>query len=68
MHLRCNGGQGAHAMLRRLCIDNKKFITHSGKGFTLGSWVRAMQQGRTAPKAAEALQKLKDMNDKCTQD
>eukprot|EP00973_Karenia_brevis_P028455 3921578-Karenia_brevis.AAC.1 len=63
MHLRCNGGQGAHAMLRRLYMDNKKFTIRSGESFTLGSWVRAVQQGKTPPKAAEALQMLKDMND-----
>eukprot|EP00973_Karenia_brevis_P011942 1621597-Karenia_brevis.AAC.1 len=56
MRLRGNGGPGSHAMLRRLYIDNKKFITPYGKGFTLGNWVRAVEQGKTVPKSAEALQ------------
>eukprot|EP00973_Karenia_brevis_P037083 5112577-Karenia_brevis.AAC.1 len=68
MHLRGNGGQDAHAMLRRFYIDNRKFITLNGKVFTLGNWVRAVEQGKTVPKSEEALQLLKDMNEKCTQD
>eukprot|EP00973_Karenia_brevis_P044068 6106758-Karenia_brevis.AAC.1 len=68
MHHRGKGSQGSHAMLRRLYIDNKKFITHTGKGFTLGNWVRAVEQGRTVPKSEEVLQILKDMNKKFTQE
>eukprot|EP00973_Karenia_brevis_P085888 11913178-Karenia_brevis.AAC.1 len=40
----------------------------SGKHFSLGTWIRAVQAGQTAPRAAEALQMLKDMNEKCTQE
>eukprot|EP00973_Karenia_brevis_P046621 6466830-Karenia_brevis.AAC.1 len=43
-------------------MGSKKFITRSGKEFTLGTWIRAVQQGQTAPKAAEALQLLHDMH------
>eukprot|EP00973_Karenia_brevis_P009441 1274046-Karenia_brevis.AAC.1 len=60
MDLRGTGGQGAHALLRRFCMDNKKLITRNGKEFALGTWIRAVHQGKTAPKAAEALQMLKD--------
>eukprot|EP00973_Karenia_brevis_P007013 951791-Karenia_brevis.AAC.1 len=41
---------------------------YSGKGFTLGNWARAVEQGKTMPKSDEALQMLKDMNEKCTQE
>eukprot|EP00973_Karenia_brevis_P088395 12257403-Karenia_brevis.AAC.1 len=68
MRLRGNGGQGAHALLRRFYMDNKKFIARNGQEFILGTWIRAVHQGKTAPKAAEALQMLKDMNEKRTQD
>eukprot|EP00973_Karenia_brevis_P055069 7655686-Karenia_brevis.AAC.1 len=40
----------------------------SGRHFTLGTWIRAIQAGQTAPRAAEALQMLKEMNEKCTQE
>eukprot|EP00973_Karenia_brevis_P037418 5159654-Karenia_brevis.AAC.1 len=49
-------------------MDNTKFTTRNGKHFTLGTWIRAVQQGQTAPKAAEALQLLHDMNETCTQE
>eukprot|EP00973_Karenia_brevis_P092626 12413329-Karenia_brevis.AAC.1 len=68
MYLRSNGGQGAHAIFRRFYINNNKFITHIGKGFTLGNWVGADEQGKTVPKSDEALQMLKDMNEKCKQE
>eukprot|EP00973_Karenia_brevis_P038032 5244082-Karenia_brevis.AAC.1 len=48
-------------------MDNKRFITRNGEEFNLGTWIRAARQGKTAPKAAEALQMLGDMNGKCTQ-
>eukprot|EP00973_Karenia_brevis_P039944 5513364-Karenia_brevis.AAC.2 len=68
MHLRGNGGQGAHALLRRFYMDNKKLIIRNGEEFSLGDWIRAVHQGKTAPKAAEAPHMLKDINEKCTQD
>eukprot|EP00973_Karenia_brevis_P076427 10618656-Karenia_brevis.AAC.1 len=49
-------------------MDNKKFITRSGKEFILGTWIRAVQQGQTAPKDADALEMLHDMHEKCTQE
>eukprot|EP00973_Karenia_brevis_P013848 1878338-Karenia_brevis.AAC.1 len=63
MRLRGNGAQGAHALLKRFYMDNKKLITRNGKEFTLGTWIRAVHQGKTAPKAAEALQMFKDMDE-----
>eukprot|EP00973_Karenia_brevis_P071556 9943219-Karenia_brevis.AAC.1 len=49
-------------------MDNKKFIDRNGKEINVGTWIRAMHQGQTAPKAAEALQMLEDIHEKCTQD
>eukprot|EP00973_Karenia_brevis_P025560 3527386-Karenia_brevis.AAC.1 len=68
MALRANGRRGGHAVLKRFYMDNKKFIIRNGKHFTLGTWIRAAQQGQTVPKAAEALQILHDLNDACTQE
>eukprot|EP00973_Karenia_brevis_P008136 1101530-Karenia_brevis.AAC.1 len=44
------------------------FIMRSGKHLNLGTWIRAVYEGQTAPRAAEALQMLKEMNEKCTQE
>eukprot|EP00973_Karenia_brevis_P012107 1643530-Karenia_brevis.AAC.1 len=44
------GGRGGHAVLKRFDMDNKKFITRNGKHFTLGTWIRAVQQGRQPQK------------------
>eukprot|EP00973_Karenia_brevis_P040057 5531962-Karenia_brevis.AAC.1 len=49
-------------------MDSKKFIIRNGTEFTLGAWIRAVHQGKTAPKAAEALQMLKDMHENSIQD
>eukprot|EP00973_Karenia_brevis_P078619 10913110-Karenia_brevis.AAC.1 len=68
MTLRANGGRGGHAVLKRIYMDNKKFITRKGKHLTLGTWIRAVRQGQTAPEAAEALQMLHDVNETCTQE
>eukprot|EP00973_Karenia_brevis_P042377 5865675-Karenia_brevis.AAC.1 len=68
MTLRANGGRGGHAMLKRFYMDSKKFITRNGKHLILGTWIRAVEQGQTGPKAAEALQMLHDMNETCTQE
>eukprot|EP00973_Karenia_brevis_P084488 11727297-Karenia_brevis.AAC.1 len=62
MTLRANGGRGGHAVLKRFYMDNKKFITRNGKHFTLGTWIRAVQQGQTAPNV------LHDTNEMCTQE
>eukprot|EP00973_Karenia_brevis_P027621 3807154-Karenia_brevis.AAC.1 len=47
-------------------MDNKKFITRQGKELTLGTWIRSVQHGQTLPRAAEALQLLHDVHEKCT--
>eukprot|EP00973_Karenia_brevis_P036187 4990434-Karenia_brevis.AAC.1 len=61
--LRNNGGSGEHAALRRFYVDNKTFIMSNGKQFFLGTWIRAVQERQTAPRAAEPLQMLKEMNE-----
>eukprot|EP00973_Karenia_brevis_P047866 6643096-Karenia_brevis.AAC.1 len=61
--LRDNGGNGAHGMLSQYYIDNKKFICPNGKSFTLGRWIKAVQEGKTVPKSSEAIQMLKDMHE-----
>eukprot|EP00973_Karenia_brevis_P025389 3502985-Karenia_brevis.AAC.1 len=68
MRLRANGGQGTHGMLRQFYIDNKKFIAPNGKGFTLSTWIKAVQEGKTVPKSSEALQILTEINEKCTRE
>eukprot|EP00973_Karenia_brevis_P082947 11501737-Karenia_brevis.AAC.1 len=68
MTLCANGVRGTHAALKRFYIDNKAFITGNDRNFTLGAWIRTVQQGRRAPKAAEALQMLHDMHEKCTRE
>eukprot|EP00973_Karenia_brevis_P092675 12413575-Karenia_brevis.AAC.1 len=68
MRLRGNGGEGTRAMLRRFYIDHKRFIAPNGKDLALSNWIKAVQQGRTVPKSAEAIQILKDMNKRCTKE
>eukprot|EP00973_Karenia_brevis_P065397 9086053-Karenia_brevis.AAC.1 len=55
-------------MLRQFYIDHKNSIAPNVKGSTLSNWTKAVQQGKTVPKSAEALHMLKDMNEKSTKD
>eukprot|EP00973_Karenia_brevis_P059095 8228597-Karenia_brevis.AAC.1 len=55
-------------MLRQFYIDNEKFIAPNGKGFTLSTWIKAVQEGKTVPKSSEALQMLEDTDAKCTKE
>eukprot|EP00973_Karenia_brevis_P054343 7550301-Karenia_brevis.AAC.1 len=34
----------------------------------MGCWVKAVQEGKTVPMSSEALQMLKDIQDKCTRE
>eukprot|EP00973_Karenia_brevis_P072642 10090626-Karenia_brevis.AAC.1 len=55
---RQNGGKGNHAVLRQyFCLD-KKFINADGKKWILGTWVKAVQEGRTFPRSEKAVQML----------
>eukprot|EP00973_Karenia_brevis_P066191 9199882-Karenia_brevis.AAC.1 len=59
--LRSNRGSGGRAALKRFYVDKQKFIMRNGKHFTVGTWIRAVQEGQSAPKAAEALQMPKEI-------
>eukprot|EP00973_Karenia_brevis_P001937 264058-Karenia_brevis.AAC.1 len=39
-----------------------------GKHCALGTWIRAVQEGQTVPRAAEALQMLTEMSERCSKE
>eukprot|EP00973_Karenia_brevis_P065471 9096963-Karenia_brevis.AAC.1 len=45
-----------------------RFIYPNGKDFTMGHWVKAVQESKTVPMSSEALHMLKDIQDRSTRE
>eukprot|EP00973_Karenia_brevis_P014271 1943883-Karenia_brevis.AAC.1 len=60
-------GLGTYELLNSFYLEHENYIAAQGGPFSLGQWIKAVQQGRLVPMAAEATRMLHIVRECCVQ-